>query len=64
MTGRVDETGESGDWSARNAEIKTKKAALGEVIAGQRDHSTTLDHDALPGQGNATEASLLKSTLV
>ena len=38
VAGGIDETGESDDLCAGNAKIKAKKAAFGEVIAGQRDH--------------------------
>ena len=38
MTGHVDEAGECNNLRARNTKIEAKKAAFGEVIAGQRDH--------------------------
>lgn len=59
----IDETGEGGDLVAGNAQVEPQGAALGQVIFGQREHGAGLGHDALPGQGKATAASLVRSTL-
>jgi len=63
MARLVDEAGESGDLVAGDAQVEPQGAALGQVILGQREHGAGLGHDALPGQGKATAASLVKSTL-
>jgi hypothetical protein len=38
VTGCVDKAGERGDLRARNAKIKAKEAAFGELVVGQCDH--------------------------
>ena len=63
MARRVDEAGEGGDLVAGNAQIEPQRTALGQIILGQREHGAGRGHDALPGQGKATAASLVRSTL-
>jgi len=62
MTLLVCEQGEGGDVMALHPELKTKGAALGQIVLGEREHRACVDHCALPGQGRATADRLFRST--
>ena len=62
MTALVGEQGEGGDVMTRHSEFETEGAAFGQIILGQREHGARAGHCALPGQGRATAARLVRST--
>ena len=64
VTGLINETGERFNLAARDSEVEAELSPFSQVILGQGDHGADLGHDTLPGQGNATEASLVRSTFV
>jgi hypothetical protein len=44
--------------------LKASAPPFGEIFIGQSEHGAGLGHDTLPDQGNATDASLARSTFV
>ncbi len=64
VTGLVNEAGERFDLAALDREIEAELSPFGQVIIGQGGHGADLGHETLPGQGNATEVSLVRSTFV
>lgn len=63
MARRVDVASEGSSPIAENTQVESQGTALGQVILDHREHGAELGYDALTGQGKATAASLVRSTL-
>lgn len=64
VPGLIDEAGERPDLTALDREVEAELPPFGQVVVGQGGHGADLGHDTLPGQGNATATSLVRSTFV